>query len=67
MKNFVHTVCGQPYPHQSRPARFVKKNNPNAPVISSHERRMKSCGQNVMPKTWKRRAGRSSQTACRSP
>ena len=50
MKIQVQTLCGQVYPHHTRPANTVIKNRPKAQMISSQESRTKSCGQKVAPK-----------------
>jgi len=66
MKSLVHTVCGQAYPHQRRPATVVKRKSENAAMMSNHDRKMKSCGQKVTPNRWKCREGTSNQIAWRS-
>jgi hypothetical protein len=45
----------------------VTKNSSNAAITSSQVRKMKSCGQNTIPRMKNLRAGRSNKTACRSP
>ncbi|MNC71472.1 hypothetical protein D3C75_1224000 [compost metagenome] len=63
MKIQVQTLCGQVYPHQTRPAYTVMKNRPNAAMISMPDSRMKSWGQKVAPKMKNLRSGRFHQTA----
>src|SRR5690606_5518427 len=62
---WVHTVCGQVNPHQTRPTNTVTVNSKNAEITRSHARYIASCGQKVSQSTWNLRSGKSNNIAGR--